>query len=237
MILAAGLGKRMLPLTAQTPKGLLDVAGKPLIVWHIERLVRHGCRRIVINRNEQLGAKLEQAVGTGENWGVEVLWSREEQLLETGGGLLQALPLIGDDPFLVVNADVFTTFDFSRLALTRNCQACLVLVPNPGHNPEGDFCLQGASVSTQASPRLTFAGVSLLDPSLFAGLKPGPFPLAVLLRKAAACGRVTGIFHEGYWIDVGTPERLQQVTCDLREGRGGVPESARQQSLSSHHPA
>ena len=236
MILAAGLGKRMLPLTAHTPKALLTVAGKPLVVWHIERLARQGFRRIVINRNDK-GAQLESTLGTGAAFGVEILWSRESQQLETGGGLLKALPLVGDAPFLVVNADVFTDLDFSRLTLDHNSQACLVLVPNPEHNPQGDFCLQDGRIQAEGDPKLTFAGISLLDPVLLRGHQPGAFPIAPVLRQAAACGKVTGCVHSGYWIDAGTPGRLEQVEQDLAQGRCALSDSRHNKSLTSDQPA
>ncbi|WP_425513965.1 N-acetylmuramate alpha-1-phosphate uridylyltransferase MurU [Kistimonas asteriae] len=221
MILAAGFGERMRPLTLKTPKPLLEAGGKPLIEHHLERLAREGFKDIVIN-HAWLGSKLEAALGGGEFWGLHIDWSREDEPLETGGGLLKALPLLGDQPFLLVNGDVFTRLSFKSLQMPIDSLAHLVLVDNPEHRPEGDFCLRDGKVQTPESAgnrTLTYSGISILSPELFRGCQPGRFPLAPLLRKAAATGRVTGEHFTGYWLDVGTPERLQQLDQDLNAGR------------------
>ena len=222
MILAAGKGTRMRPLTLNTPKPLLLAGGKSLIEWHIEKLVAAGFETIVINHS-WLGEQLEQAIGNGDRWGVRVLWSKEEELLETGGGILQALPLLGDQPFLLINGDVFTDLNFSLLRLPQESLAHLVLVSNPDHNPEGDFALDSQYVAAEGEAvkgksRYTFAGVSVLHPKLFENCKSGVFPLAPLLRENMALRRVTGELHQGYWLDVGTPERLQTLEKDLVAG-------------------
>ena len=210
----------MRPLTLETPKPLLAAAGKPLIVWHIERLVKAGFKTIVINHS-WLGEKLEQAIGHGERWGISIYWSPEEALLETGGGILHALPLIGESPFLVVNGDVFTDLDFTSLSLADDMLAHLVLVDNPVHNPEGDFSLKGRLVQGRGDNRLTFSGVSILHPKLFEKEQPGVFPLAPLLVQAMNQELVTGESYQGYWLDVGTPERLHTLEEDLLSGRCG----------------
>ncbi|CAM3543060.1 N-acetylmuramate alpha-1-phosphate uridylyltransferase MurU [Parendozoicomonas haliclonae] len=223
MILAAGKGTRMRPLTLDTPKPLLPAAGKPLIVWHIEKLAAAGFQRVVINHS-WLGDKLEAAIGHGDRWGIEIVWSREPELLETGGGLYKALPLLGDNPFLVVNGDVFTDLDFTALTLPDGKLAHLVLVDNPSHNTNGDFALQGGNVSRgefgqgSEGEQLTFSGVSVLSPALLADQNGGAFPLGPLLKDAASEGAISGQHHKGYWLDVGTPERLQTLEQDLLNG-------------------
>jgi MurNAc alpha-1-phosphate uridylyltransferase len=213
MILAAGLGTRLKPLTDTLPKPLIEAGGKPLIVWHIEKLAKLGVREIVIN-HAWLGDRLEDTLGDGAALGVHIAWSREGMPpLETAGGIRQALPLLGDDPFLVVNGDIWTDFDFAALpALGEADDACLVLVPNPDFHPQGDFALDAAGrVHAQGAPRHTFAGISVLRPRLFAALPPGPRPLAPLLREAMARGAVRGLLHSGRWTDVGTPGRLAEL--------------------------
>ncbi|MCE8044903.1 nucleotidyltransferase family protein [Halomonas desiderata] len=220
MILAAGLGKRMRPLTDHCPKPLLPVAGKPLIVHHLERLAAAGIDEVVINvsyRAEQIIG----ALGDGRQFGVRIAWSRETQPLETGGGIRQALPLLGNAPFLLVNGDVWCEFDTSTLPVLGRDLAHLVLVDNPSHHPGGDFHLDAAGrVHAEGEPRLTFAGLSLLDPALVADRAPGEFPLAPLLRAAMRAGRVGGTHHRGRWVDVGTPERLAELEREL-VGRQG----------------
>ena len=215
MILAAGRGERMRPLTDSLPKPLLPVAGEPLIVHHIRRLAAAGIRQLVIN-HAHLGGMIEAALGDGSAWGVEIDYSPEEIALETGGGIFRALPLLGEDPFLVVNGDVWCDLDFSRLQLPGGMLAHLVLVPNPPHHPQGDFELHGQRVSDGGTERLTFSGIGVYDPRLFAGCRPGAFPLAPLLREAMLAGRVSGICHRGLWVDVGTPERLNDLEKQLR---------------------
>ncbi|MEJ2576362.1 MAG: nucleotidyltransferase family protein [Gammaproteobacteria bacterium] len=221
MILAAGRGERMRPLTDRLPKPLLEVGGKALIVWHIERLAAAGLRRIVIN-HAHLGHLIEQTLGDGGRWGVSIRYSAEGEgrALETGGGIFHALPLLGDGPFLVVNGDIWTDVDPGALALAGEDLAELLLVDNPPHHPEGDFRLIGDRVAAEGRPRLTFAGVGVYRPGLFAGCRPGAFPLAPLLRAAMAAGRVGGQHHLGGWVDVGTPARLAQLdeTLSARSG-------------------
>jgi MurNAc alpha-1-phosphate uridylyltransferase len=210
MILAAGRGERMRPLTDRLPKPLLPVAGKPLIEYHLERLADAGIREVVIN-HAHLGHLLEAHLGHGARWGMAIRYSPENQALETGGGIFHALPLLGEEPFLVVNGDVWSDIDFSRLQLPAGADAHLVLVDNPTHHPQGDFTLQQGRVSMTDGARLTFSGIGLYHPRLFAHCRPGAFKLAPLLREAMAQGRVTGERHAGVWIDVGTPERLHEL--------------------------
>lgn len=211
MILAAGKGERMRPLTLTTPKPLLPVAGKPLIQWHIEALARAGISELVIN-HAWLGEQLESSLGDGAALGVSIAWSAEGEPLETGGGIRRALPLLGPDPFVLVNGDIWTRFDFSALHLAPGHLAHLVLVDNPLHKQSGDFCLaSGKVVNPDGRPGLTFSGISVIDPALFAGQPDGPFPLAPLLRQAANAGGVSGEHYLGPWIDVGTPERLAEA--------------------------
>jgi MurNAc alpha-1-phosphate uridylyltransferase len=209
MILAAGRGERMRPLTDHTPKPLLPVAGRPLIVWHIERLAAAGITELVIN-HAHLGPQIEQVLGDGARWGVRIRYSPEGEgrALETGGGIYRALPLLGERPFLVINGDVWTDIDLGRLALPAGALAHLVLVDNPAHHPAGDFRLAAGRLRPDGAPRLTFSGVGVYAPALFDDCAPGAFPLAPLLREAIARDRVTGEHHRGRWIDVGTPERL-----------------------------
>lgn len=211
MILAAGRGERMRPLTDRIPKPLLPVAGRPLIQHHIESLARAGFCELVIN-HAHLGDQIEQALGDGSQWGVEISYSPEPAgALETGGGIFQALPLLGEAPFLVVNGDIWTDYDFSRLSLPQDSLAHLVLVDNPTHNPQGDFCLANGRVSDGPGERLTFSGIGVYHPALFEHCKPGAFPLAPLLKAAMAQQRVSGEYYKGRWVDVGTPERLAEL--------------------------
>ena len=216
MILAAGLGTRMRPLTDRCPKPLLPVGGRPLIVHHLVRLRIAGITEVVINvsyRAEQIIA----ALGDGTEYGVRIAWSREEAPLETGGGIRQALALLGEAPFLLVNGDIWCDLDPTDLPALGDDLACLALVNNPDHHPAGDFHLDAAGrVHAEGEPRLTFAGISLLDPALVAEEPPGAFPLAPLLRRAMAAGRVGGHHHRGEWVDVGTPERLAELDRRLR---------------------
>lgn len=220
MILAAGLGKRMRPLTDHCPKPLLPVADKPLIVHHLERLAAAGVHDVVINvsyRAEQIVA----ALGDGSAHGVSIAWSRETQPLETGGGIRQALPLLGTAPFLLVNGDVWCELDPATLPRLGDDLAHLVLVDNPTHHPSGDFHLDAAGrAHPQGEPRLTYAGLGLIDPALVADQAPGEFPLAPLLREAMRRGRVGGTHHRGRWVDVGTPERLAELDRELRARQG-----------------
>lgn len=217
MILAAGRGERMRPLTDETPKPLLCAGGKPLIVWHIEALVRAGIRDIVIN-HAHLGHLLEAALGDGGRFGARIAWSPEGEALETAGGIANALPLLGDEPFAVINGDIACDFDCARLpgaarALReQGALAHLVLVPNPPHHPQGDFALRDGRVAERGEPMLTFSGIGVYAPALFAGIARGArAQLAPLLRAAMPDGKVSGELHAGRWMDVGTPERLAEL--------------------------
>ncbi len=217
MILAAGRGERMRPLTDRMPKPLLPVAGKPLIVWHLERLARAGFRGIVIN-HAYLGDQIEALLGTGAAWGLSIRYSAEPQgALETAGGIANALPLLGEDPFLVVNGDIYCDWDFSRARL-GNALAHLVLVDNPTHHPNGDFTLVDGKVGAGETARLTFSGIGIYHPALFAGIPRGqPAKLAPLLRETIDAGLINGEHHAGRWVDVGTPERLAVLDAELRD--------------------
>ena len=211
MILAAGRGERMRPLTDVTPKPLLRIGGQTLIERHVNALAAAGIRELVIN-HAHLGEQLVQALGDGAACGVDIQWSAEPAgALETGGGIFNALPLLGDAPFVVVNADIWTDFPFSELPDEPDGLAHLVLVDNPAHHPEGDFVLSSDRVSQGGGARLTFSGIGVYRPELFSGCSAGAFPLAPLLRQAMDDGRVSGARYHGVWFDIGTPERLQEV--------------------------
>jgi MurNAc alpha-1-phosphate uridylyltransferase len=218
MILAAGRGERMRPLTDRRPKPLLQAGGKALIEHQIERLAQAGLRDLVVN-HAHLGEQIEGALGDGARWGVRIRYSPEGQgrALETGGGIFRALPLLGPAPFVVTNADIWCDFDYTRLALANGDLATLVLVDNPRHHPAGDFVLRNGRVHGEGAPRLTFSGVGLYHPDLFAGCSAGAFPLAPLLRRAIDEGRVGGLHHRGRWLDVGTPARLADLDRALHE--------------------
>lgn len=211
MILAAGRGERMRPLTDHRPKPLLLVAGKPLIEYHLEALAQAGFKDIVIN-HAWLGAQIENALGDGSQFGVHIHYSPEDgQALETGGGIFNALPLLGDDTFLVVNGDVWTDFAYSALPRRLDGLAHLILVPNPPQHPSGDFVLDHGMVRNEGSDKLTFSGIGIYKTELFTDCKPGIFPLAPLLRKAIAKNQVTGQYYSGCWRDIGTPQRLAEL--------------------------
>lgn len=211
MILAAGRGERMRPLTDHTPKPLLEVGGKPLIVWHIERLVQAGVTEIVIN-HAHLGAQIETALGNGARWQVQIQYSAEETALETAGGIAYALPLLGTQPFLVVNGDVYTDIDYASLALPAGMLAHLVMVDNPPQHSAGDFGLVNGLLVEAASQTLTFSGVGVYHPELFKEVARGqPAKLAPLLKSAMRQQAVSGQYHRGIWHDIGTPERLKQL--------------------------
>jgi N-acetyl-alpha-D-muramate 1-phosphate uridylyltransferase len=213
MILAAGRGERMRPLSDAVPKVLLEVRGKSLIARLIDALARSGVRDIVIN-HAHLGQMIEAALGDGRRFGVAIGYSPEAEALETAGGIAKALPLLGGQPFLAVNGDILCDFDFSALiarGLERNL-AHLVLVPNPPHHPGGDFFLDDSKVAEAGNSKWTFSGIGLYRPELFASVKPGSKgQLAPLLRAAMARGLVSGELHRGVWHDVGTPERLAEL--------------------------
>lgn len=211
MLLAAGRGERLRPLTDHTPKPLIEVGGRTLIEWQIARLQRAGVREFVINL-AYLGAQIEARLGDGRRHGARFHYSVEpDGALETGGGIRQALPLLGDAPFIVANADVWIEFDYARVPALNGDLGHLVLVPNPTHNTRGDFALDGDRVRNEGDARHTFAGVAVYSPALFEHLPVGRFPLAPLLRDAAARGLLGGQLHTGHWIDVGTPERLAET--------------------------
>lgn len=218
MILAAGRGERMRPLTDHTPKPLLKVGGKPLIVWHIERLASAGFKELVIN-HAHLGRQIEEALGGGHQWGVRIQYSSEETALETAGGIANALPLLGDAPFLVVNGDVYSKMDFSPLQQVLQVPnlAHLVMVNNPPQHPEGDFSLLLGKLVAQGSAKLTFSGVGVYSPALFKDVVRGEAAkLAPLLKSAMVNGLVTGEHYQGVWHDVGTLERLEKMDALLR---------------------
>lgn len=213
MILAAGKGERMRPLTLHTPKPLIRAGGVPLIEHHLRALVKAGFSEIVVN-HAWLGQQIEDYLGDGAQWGATISYSPEGEPLETGGGIFKALPLLGDEAFLVVNGDIWTDYDFASLRRPFTGLAHLVMVDNPAHHPTGgDFCLADGMLS-DAQPgtaNLTFSGISVLHPKLFDGCSAGAFKLAPLLRDAMGNGRVSGEHTHATWIDVGTLERLAQV--------------------------
>lgn len=218
MILAAGRGERMRPLTDSVPKPLLQVGGKPLIVWHIENLARAGIRELVIN-HAHLGDRIEACLGDGSRFGVSIHYSPELEALETAGGIAKALPLLGAEAFVVVNGDVFCDFDFSRLNdVIKKHAAYLVLVNNPPHHPAGDFSLQGETVQSQGASLLTFSGIGVYRPEFFAAIERGTkASLAPLLRAVMDHGTVGGMHYTGRWVDVGTPQRLTELNQTLKE--------------------
>jgi MurNAc alpha-1-phosphate uridylyltransferase len=208
MILAAGRGERLRPLTLQMPKPLLRVRGQPLIARHLAALARAGVREVVINLS-WLGEQIRAALGDGAGFGVRIHYSDEgPEPLETGGGIFHALPLLGPDPFLLVNGDIFTDLDPGSLALEPDALGHLVLVPNPTHHPRGDFALLDGRIAAAGEPRYTYAGLGVIHPELFAGCRAERFPLLPLLQRAIAQGRLYGELYTGRWTDVGTAERL-----------------------------
>ena len=234
LIFAAGLGERMRPLTDRTPKPLLEVGGKPLIVWHLERLAAIGVRDVVVNTS-WLAAQFPEALGDGARWGLRLQYSYEGQTpLETGGGMLHALPLLGSevfqgDPFLLVNGDIWTDYDFARLPREPAGLAHLVMVDRPGHATNGDFALDdGGHVRADGATLLTYAGLGIYRPQLLADWRviaaqergadehPPRFRLAPLLKALMPGDRITGEYHAGRWTDVGTPQRLAELDAQLR---------------------
>jgi len=217
MILAAGKGERMRPLTLHTPKPLLRAGGKPLIVHHIERLKRAGFAELVIN-HAWLGEQIEETLGNGEAFGVHIQYSAEGEPLETAGGIIRALPLLtdtGSDWFAVINGDIWTDFPLERLSPPNapDCLALLVMTDNPAHNPAGDFSLQpDGRLTREGSSSLTFTGISVLHKKLFDGLDDTAGKLGPVLREAMTNGQVRGTHHRGHWMDIGTPERLAQLS-------------------------
>ena len=219
MILAAGRGERMRPLTDKMPKSMLEVNAKPLIQYHVENLVQAGIVDIVIN-HALFGEQIEACLNDGKALGASITYSVEgDQPLETAGGIVRALPLLGDKPFVTVNADIWTDFPFQDLLRKSddlpNDSAHLILVDNPEHNPEGDFALSDEKVINQGEPMLTYSGVSIFTPGFFKDCTSGSAPLAPILRLAVSQGRVTGSHYQGRWQDIGTPERLSDLRQSL----------------------
>jgi MurNAc alpha-1-phosphate uridylyltransferase len=225
MILAAGRGERMRPLTNTTPKPLLTVGGKPLVVWVIERLKHAGVIDLVVNVSH-LADQIEQALGDGARWGVRIVYSFEREALETAGGIAWALPLLDDRPFLVVNSDVYSDYDFASLkaraqTLSAEQPAHLVLVDNPEHHPQGDFGLHDGVVAADGA-RLTFSGIGAYHPALFADIpRGGKARLGVQLAQPIAEYRISGEHFRGEWNDVGTPQRLAELDARVRNAGGG----------------
>lgn len=207
----------MRPLTDTTPKPLLPVAGKPLIGYHLEALAKAGIHDVVVNLS-WLGEKLRAGLGDGSAYGVRISYTDEGPVpLETGGGIFNALSLLGPDPFLVVNGDTWTDIDFREIELDAEALARLVLVPNPPHHPRGDFGLEGQSVIERETDRFTYSGVGLYRPEFFEGCTAGRFPLLPLLRRAIAADRLRGQVHRGEWLDIGSPDRLTALDLRLRQ--------------------
>jgi MurNAc alpha-1-phosphate uridylyltransferase len=207
MILAAGRGERLRPLTYRCPKAMCKIAGIPLIEYHVIKLARAGFARIVIN-HAYLGYQIRHHLGNGSKWGVDIVYSAETPGgLETGGGLYQALPLLGDEPFLAVNADIFTSYEFKKINLAETSLAHLVLVANPSHNVQGDFGLRDNRI-TNDQRDYTFLGVACYHPKLFQQAQLGRYSMTPILRQLAAKGQMTGEIFSGAWLDIGSPERL-----------------------------
>jgi MurNAc alpha-1-phosphate uridylyltransferase len=222
MILAAGRGERMRPLTDSVPKPLLQAGGRPLITWHLDKLAAAGVATVVIN-HAHLGAMIEAALGDGRELGLSIRYSPEPEALETAGGIAAALPLLGEAPFIVVNGDVFTDFPYDRLvahahalAVRRDRLAHLVLVDNPAHHPVGDFAIGGGLAHPEGLPKFTFSGLGAYHPTLFDGIARGTKArLAPLLVAAMARNAVSAEHHAGFWLDVGTPARLAELDARL----------------------
>ncbi|MFJ4145595.1 N-acetylmuramate alpha-1-phosphate uridylyltransferase MurU [Pseudomonas sp. NPDC089734] len=220
MILAAGKGERMRPLTLHTPKPLVRAGGVPLIEYHLNALKQAGFHDLVIN-HAWLGQQIEDHLGDGQRWGLNIRYSPEGEPLETGGGIFRALPLLGEEPFVVVNGDIWTDYSFAGLRKPLTGLAHLVMIDNPAHNPTGDFSLVEGRLFDAGTdaPRLTYSGIAVLHPRLFAACEAGAFKLAPLLRDVMAQGLVTGEHFQGTWVDVGTHERLDEVERLLAESR------------------
>ena len=215
MILAAGRGERLRPLTDETPKPLIKVAGKSLIEYHIENLAHAGLKDIVIN-TAWLAEKIHAQLGDGSSYGVTIQYSDEGTALETAGGIIKALPLLGDDPFVVVNGDIWCDYDFSTLpVLEADKQAHLLLVDNPDHNPAGDFALENGLIRKTGNTMYTFSGIGIYTPSFFADQPKGALPLAPIIRSKSDIDIVSGEYHPGSWTDVGTIERLDELEVSI----------------------
>jgi N-acetyl-alpha-D-muramate 1-phosphate uridylyltransferase len=221
MLLAAGRGERLRPITDTLPKPLVEIAGKPLIVYHLEALARADIRDVVINLS-WLGEKIRAALGDGARHGVRIAYSEEGPVpLETGGGIHRALPLLGPEPFLVVNSDVWTDVDFGRVpSLEAGADAMLLLAPNPPHHPRGDFGLDGDFVVERDADRFTYTGIGVYRPQLFDECVAGKFPLLPLLRRAIAARRLRGELYRGEWLDIGSADRLAWLDSRERARRG-----------------
>ncbi|MFO7593277.1 MAG: nucleotidyltransferase family protein [Pseudomonadota bacterium] len=220
MILAAGRGERMRPLTDTTPKPLLKAGGRHLIEYHLESLAAAGFDAVVIN-HAYLGDQIEKQLGDGRRYGLSIHYSAEGEALETGGGIFRALPLLGDAPFVVINGDVWSDYPYARLRERQVERAHLVLVDNPPQHPQGDFVLEQGRVHAGEGERLTFSGIGVYHPSLFDGCEDGAFALAPLLRSAMEEGAVSGEHYRGQWFDIGTPERLAQLDALLYRQKVG----------------
>lgn len=221
MILAAGRGERMRPLTDTTPKPLLQVGGKPLIEYHLDALARGGVREVVINLSWK-GAQLRQALGDGSRFGLTLHYSDEgEVALETGGGIVKALPLLGPDPFIVVSGDIWSDFPLTRAAsaLCAADVAHFVLVPNPQFHLRGDFGLSGGRVTVSGAPLYTYANIGVFRPEFFAGYGAERFPLVKPMREWIGRGQVSGELYEGAWCNVGTPPQLEALDRQLRQAQ------------------
>ena len=213
MVLAAGFGNRLRPLTDHTPKPLLPIGGKPMIVHHLEKLAAAGFKEVVINLGH-LGHKIPEALGDGSTWGLSIAYSDEGPApLETGGGLTKALPLLGDEPFLLVNGDVWSDLDFSSIpsSLAENDLATLFLVPKPGWREKGDFSLSNSRVVESEIPEYLYAGIALYHPKILDGAKVEKFSIVPRLKSAISKNLVGGILFSGEWDDVGTPDRLSSL--------------------------
>ncbi|MDB6089793.1 MAG: mannose-phosphate guanylyltransferase [Gammaproteobacteria bacterium] len=216
MVLAAGRGERMRPITDTLPKPLVPVAGKPIIGYHLEKLAKAGVRDVVINLS-WLGERIRESLGDGRDYGIAIAYSEEGPVpLETGGGIFKALPLLGTGPFLVVNGDTWTDIDYGTLAIEGGANGRLVLVANPAHHPRGDFGLEGDVVVERESDRFTYSGVGVYRPEFFAGCTPGRFAMLPLLKRAIAARMLRGELHRGEWCDVGTPQRLAELDAKVR---------------------
>ena len=217
IILAAGRGERMRPLTETIPKPLLDVNGRPLIQYHVENLVRAGINEIVINHGI-FGDQIEKHLGDGKHFHAHIYYSAEGTApLETGGGIYRALPLLGDAPFLAINADIWTDFPYQSLPDNPAGLAHLVLVENPEHNPSGDFAINDANLANTGSSLYTFSGIGVYRKELFHGQVDGVFPLTPLLRRAIEKHQVSGEIYTGIWLDIGTPERLNHLRQQVKK--------------------
>ena len=217
MILAAGRGERLRPLTDETPKSLVDVGGRSLLERHLDHVRAAGIRTVVINLG-WLGDRIVERVGSGRDYGLEVMYSEEgDNILETGGGIFKALPLLGDEPFLVINADIFTDMPVPEVALADEQLGHLVMVPSPEYRDGGDFDIEDGLIRNTTAQSLTFSGVAIYRPEFFANCAAGRFPLAPMLRDAADRGQLSGSLYEGRWADVGTPERLARLRASVSE--------------------